>query len=163
MTVLANKPKATHTNVGMGQIALVTQNEFARAILGSCIGVAIYHPRFQSAAVAHIVLAKSEGRSGMLGKFADTAIPEMLRLLADDGVTPIGLCAKLAGGANMFGSNGPIQVGEANHEAVKQLLQQHKVRVVAEHVGGNNGRRITFNPQNKEFSVEIAGREPERL
>ena len=144
----------------MGQIALIAEDELAGAVLGSCIGLAIYHPRFNVAAVAHIVLAQSAGRSGMPGKFADTAIPEMLRLLAAEGVSPTGLVSKLAGGSNMFGSNGPIQVGEANHAAVVELLKHSAIQVAAEDVGGSKGRRIRFDPTSKDMLIEIAGCEP---
>ena len=156
----ATMPSTKCTNVGMGQIALVRSGEAAKAVLGSCIGLALYHPRYSVATVAHIVLAKSEGREGMPGKFADTAIPEMLKMLAGEQVSPHGLVAKLAGGANMFGSNGPIQVGESNHAAVLSLLREAKVRVAGENVGGSKGRRVTFDPKSKEMLIEIAGSEP---
>ena len=65
MTEVANMQTTKHTNVGMGQIALVGPGESAKAVLGSCIGLALYHPRFEIASFAHIVLAKSDGRDGM--------------------------------------------------------------------------------------------------
>ncbi len=49
-----------------------------------------------------------------------------------------GLTAKLAGGANMFGSSGPLQIGDANVEAVAQALRTAGIRITAQDVGGTS-------------------------
>ncbi len=153
-TAPERKPDA---NVGMAQIAIVAQGEIARAVLGSCIGLVIQHELKRTAAVAHIVLPQGQDRPGPPGKFADSAIPEMLELLAADGIPRIGLTAKLAGGANMFGSSGPLQIGRENHVTVTQLLQKLRIPIVAEHVGGKLGRRITFDSSTGLMQIEMAG------
>ncbi|MCA9268131.1 MAG: chemotaxis protein CheD [Planctomycetales bacterium] len=160
MTTTATAPAPTSTNVGMAQIAYLTAGEVARTVLGSCIGLALFHPRKQTAAFAHIVLPTCGGRSGPPGKFADTALPAMLEQLALRGVSKIGLVAKLAGGANMFGGSGPIQIGEANHAAVLELLAAAGIPVVGEHVGGTSGRRVAFDGATRDFTVEIAAGSP---
>lgn len=143
----------------MAQLALIAQGESAKAVLGSCIGLVLYHETRQAAAVAHIVLPRSQDRGGPPGKFADTAIPHMLQLLTDSGIPRIGLLAKLAGGANMFGSGGPIQIGKENHAAVIEILKGLRIPLVAEHVGGQKGRRMTFNSGTGEMRVDVAGAE----
>ena len=50
--------------VGMGQIAVISGSESARAVLGSCIGVMMYDERKRVGALAHVVLPASSGRSG---------------------------------------------------------------------------------------------------
>jgi len=149
--------------VGMGQIAVGSASERLGAILGSCIGLAIHHPRLKTGGVAHIVLPDSSGRAGTPGKFADTALPHMLALLADLGVPVHGLTAKLAGGANMFGASGPMQIGRANVEAVTRLLRVAGVRVAAQDVGGTRGRRVTFDCASGDLVVECAGHPPRTL
>lgn len=157
MTCSTLPHKASETSVGMAQIAVVQQGDLARAVLGSCIGLVLMHEQRKIAAVAHIVLPQGQGRPGPAGKFADTAIPEMLLLLADHGLSRIGLTAKLAGGANMFGSNGPLQIGRENHAVVKALLQELRIPIVREHVGGKVGRRMTFDSATGELHIEMAG------
>ncbi len=64
------------TLVGMGQIAAGGPPQKMRAVVGSCIALALYHPRLKRGVMAHIVLPDSAGRDGTPGKFADTAIPQ---------------------------------------------------------------------------------------
>jgi chemotaxis protein CheD len=149
--------RIAEANVGMAQIALVAQGEVARAVLGSCIGLVIYHEPKRTAAVAHIVLPQGQDRPGPAGKFADTAIPEMLAMLAACNISRVGLVAKLAGGANMFSSSGPLQIGRENHAMVTQLLHGLRIPVVSEHVGGKVGRRITFDSSSGQLQIEMAG------
>ena len=149
--------KTAEASVGMAQIAVVSQGEFARAVLGSCIGLVLYHEPRKIAAVAHIVLPQGQNRPGPPGKFADTAIPEMLSLLAEQGLPKIGLTAKLAGGANMFSSSGPLQIGRENHAVVTGLLKELRIPIVGEHVGGKLGRRMTFDSATCELKIEMAG------
>ena len=144
--------------VGMGQIAAARAPEQMRAILGSCIGLALYHARCKTAVMAHIVLPESAGRDGTPGKFADTAVPHMLGLLRERGVPIHGVTAKFAGGANMFQGSGPLQIGDANIEAVTAALNKAGIRVVGQDVGATRGRRIDFDCASGEMIVEYAGR-----
>jgi chemotaxis protein CheD len=106
-----------------------------------------------------VVLPSSSGRTAATaGKFADTAIPEMLRLLAADGVPQAGLIAKIAGGANMFGSGATgMQIGEGNVAAITAKLAAENIRIVAKHVGGAKGRRMTVDCESGIVQVEIVG------
>jgi chemotaxis protein CheD len=149
------------TMVGMGQIVFGEAPDRLASILGSCVGVTLYHPRTRQAALAHVLLPDSQGRlNDSPGKFADTAIPHMLKLLGQAGVSPGGLVAKLAGGANMFGHNGPLQIGAANGEAVARALAAAGVRVAAKDIGGKQGRRISLNCATGDLVIEISGDEP---
>jgi len=149
---------ATETLVGMGQIAAGRAPERMKSILGSCIGLTLYHPRLKAGAMTHIVLPDSAGRSGAPGKFADTAIPEMLKLLSRLGAPACALIAKFAGGANMFATSGPLQIGDANVEAVTQVLKAAGIRVAGQDVGGTVGRRIVFDCASGEMTIECAGK-----
>lgn len=145
------------TTVGMGQIMIARKPVCLTAVLGSCVGVGLYHPRIQIGALAHVVLPDSSGRAATPGKFADTAIPHMLQLLERQGVNASGLIAKLAGGACMFGSPGPMQIGEANVKAAIKALEAARVRVAASDVGGTAGRRVRLDCATGAMTVECVG------
>lgn len=150
----------TAHSAGMGQIVHAAAPDTLTTVLGSCIGVAIYHPRTKQALLAHIVLPASSGRAASAGKFADTAIPEMQKQLAQLGLCDGTVVVKLAGGANMFGiPSGPMQVGEGNIAAVEAALSKAKLKIAARHVGGSKGRRVTFDCQTGIYKVEIVGAE----
>jgi len=149
--------KTVDTMVGMGQIAMGEPPQQMRAVVGSCIALALYHPRLKKGVMAHIVLPDSAGRGGAPGKFADTAIPQMLTLLNGCGTPTHCLTAKLAGGANMFGSAGPLQIGGANAEAVCRALRTAGIHISAQDIGGNRGRRVTFDCDSGQMVVDSAG------
>lgn len=160
MSHMTQQLEKADVNVGMAQIEQISDGVRARAILGSCIGLSLYQPTRRIAIVAHIVLPAAEGRPGSAGKFADTAIPLMIDMFKRHGIHRSGLIAKLAGGANMFGGNGPIQIGADNIETVKSILASMKIPIQGEHVGGQKGRRIVVDSATGEMVVEIAGASP---
>ena len=153
----------TSTTVNMAQIAFIAKPDRARVVVGSCIGLALYHARQGVGALGHIVLPKSNGRSAKPGKFADTAIPYMIDQLNQKGANTAGLVAKISGGSSMFGGNGPLQIGRDNADAVRELLAKHGVTIIAEHLGGSKGRRLTFDCSTGDVLVEIVGKDPETL
>jgi len=144
-------------NVGMGQIAIDKAPALLSSVLGSCVGLVLYHPRLKAGGLAHIVLPTASGRGALPGKFADTALPHMLAEFSKMGIPREGLVAKIAGGACMFGVSGPLQIGDNNIDAVKHLLKEANIRLVGEDVGGQKGRRVTLDCSNGEVLVEIAG------
>lgn len=150
-------------SVGMGQIVIARKPVLLTSVLGSCVGVGLFHPRFHIGALAHVVLPDSSGRPAQPGKFADTAIPHMLQLLERQGVNASGLIAKIAGGACMFGSPGPLQIGDANVKAVLSALENARVRVSAQDVGGTAGRRVSLDCGTGHMKVETVGSNAKHL
>ncbi len=134
-------------SVGMGQIVVARGQAGLAAILGSCVGVVLYHAGLKLGAMAHVVLPDSHGRGNASspGKFADSAVPAMVALLRGLGAAPTELIAKIAGGAGMFGSGGPWQIGQLNTQAVVAVLAAAGIPIVGRDVGGSNGRRATLD------------------
>lgn len=63
--------------------------------------------------------------------------------------------AKIAGGAQMFTNQSgkdTIRIGPRNIDAVKEVLTEHNIPLLAEDVGGNKGRTIRI--QYGEFTFE---------
>ncbi len=136
--------KKTTASVRMGEIAVGEENDLIKTLLGSCVGLTLYDSANRIGALAHIVLPDSTEHDGPPGKFADTAIPEILRLIEKRGGTIKKLSAKIAGGANMFKSNATSGIGERNIEAIEKQITARGIPIVAKHCGGNFGRRMTF-------------------
>lgn len=118
--------------------------------LGSCVGLTLYDPKARISGMAHIMLPSSEiARSGNLNpaKYADTAIPELIRLMREAGADTGKLVAKLAGGAQMFAFTGPdtMRIGPRNVEMCKELLARLGIPIKGEDTGLNFGRTIEFH------------------
>ncbi len=160
MSVSTTAKKASDATAGMAQVVTVSGGEKGRCVLGSCVGLVLYHEKRNVATLAHIVLPNSQNRDGPPGKFADTAVPYMIEQMMPLGAGRAGLIAKMAGGANMFGTNGPMQIGDANFEAVTKILEELRIPIRGEHVGGSKGRRVTICSETGKLTIEIAGQDP---
>ncbi|RUS46352.1 chemotaxis protein CheD [Cohnella sp. AR92] len=140
-------------NVASGGAVLKTTG------LGSCVGLTLFDPDRTVAGMAHIMLPSSEiAREGQLNiaKYADTAIPELLRRLLELGANKRRLVAKLAGGAQMFafaGGGDSMRIGPRNVESTKLALGSMGIPIVAEDTGGNFGRTVELNSQSGIFVI----------
>ena len=135
-------------NVTMGTGVLKTTG------LGSCVGVTLYDPKTKVAGMAHVMLPSSEiAKEGNLNvaKYADTAIPEMVKRMNMLGAVRSRLVAKMAGGAQMFAfatTNDTMRIGPRNVESCKGQLKQLGIPIIAEDTGGSFGRTIEFYSDN---------------
>ena len=156
--VSLTKP-APEITVKMGEIEVLSECGRLRTLLGSCLGVVLYDRRLKAAAMAHIVLPESRGNREHPGKFADTAIPEMIsRLESLFTNQPLKLIAKIAGGANMFPVNGPAAtIGQQNVEAVEAFLEQRRIVIIGRHLGGTQGRRMALDVVTGIVTIDVVG------
>ena len=151
----------SETIVRMGELAAssVPGHVLVSLGLGSCIGLALVDRRMGIAGLAHIVLPQSQGHgSENPRKFADCAIPQLVDELEALGARKIRLEAALAGGASMFAvSASSLEVGQRNESAVRELLEQHRIPVVATATGGSRGRTIRVDVGTSTITVREAG------
>lgn len=63
----------------------------------------------------------------------------------------------------MFGSGGPLQIGDANVQAVTEALAAAGIRLIAQDTGGTKGRRVAFQTSTGEMLVETSGQIPRFL
>jgi len=158
-------------NIGMSQIEVSSKpgTVLTAPSLGSCIGLAIYDPDSKVGGMAHIVLpdsAKILKPTEHQGKYADTAVPEMLKKMFSMGANKNKLVIKMAGGAQMFnlqkGAN-VLNIGLRNTIAVKAALSKEGLTLLKSDTGGNKGRTFKLDVQTGSFSVKIIGQEEVEL
>lgn len=147
-------------NVGIAEVKVIAQPDTIQTVLGSCIGIAIYDRVAKIGGLGHIILPDSKAGRGDRGKFADTAVDWLVDELIVAGCLKARLAAKITGGASMFGPGSNNGIGERNAEAVKKRLGHHSIRLVAEHTGGDKGRKMTLDPESGEVHVRFIGAEP---
>ncbi len=143
-----------HT-VRMGEIITLQSTGKLRTLLGSCVGLAIHDRQNQVAGLAHILLARSDGQQGPLGKYVDTAVLELLRQVQAASEEPGRLSAHIAGGANMFGTQVEGSVGGLNVESLEADLRQRGIPIISRDCGGNCGRRMTFDVATGAVTIEL--------
>lgn len=130
-----------------------TPDQLEALALGSCIACIVYDETIKVACMAHILLPESStfksDDENKPGKYADTAIPEVIKLILNKGAKRERLKAKIAGGARMFEMTGKnkltLDVGLRNIDAVRNLLQKNNIPIVAQDVGETYGRTVLFD------------------
>ena len=149
--------------VGMGEIQVVrgAGHVLTALGLGSCIGVCLYDPLTRVTGMVHVVLPQSGAdKTGDLpGKFADTAIPEIVKKMVEMGASASRLRAAMAGGAQLFqfGVSSSLDVGARNAEAVVNALHKAGIPLQAKDVGGSVGRTLRLVSDNGLVAVRTIG------
>ncbi|MCL2036881.1 MAG: chemotaxis protein CheD [Oscillospiraceae bacterium] len=135
--------------------------------LGSCVGICLYDKRTKIGGLSHIMLPNSttSGEPNINRmKFADTAIPDMIKKMVAMGALQVGLTAKIAGGALMFKtSSDRFNIGERNVESVKSVLQSLRIPLIGQDVGLNYGRTVFFYPETGAAMVKSATKGERKL
>ncbi len=132
---------------------------FVTYALGSCVGICLYDPIVKSAGLAHIMLPShpDEKPSSQLFRYADTCLPESVKLMEKLGCMRSRMTAKIAGGAKMFkvASDSAFgNIGQRNIEAVKKTLASLHIKILAEDTGADYGRTVYFNSQTGKMTVK---------
>ena len=152
---------AVETMVRMGELAISGEpgHVLVSLGLGSCIGLALLDRRLGKAGLAHVVLPQSQGHGAENPlKFADHAVPELIRRLVGIGGRRGLLEAVLVGGASMFATtSASLEVGQRNEAAVRELLAKLGIPVIATATGGNRGRTIRVDVASGAVTVREAG------
>jgi len=146
--------------VGIAQLKTAGPGDSLATLgLGSCVVIAIYDAASQRGSLAHIMLPheafgrRREGENML--KYADVAIPEAVRLLEEQGSPRASLSAKIAGGSRMFDLSKDSQgdIGQRNVKAVREILANLDIPLIASDTGGNRGRSVEFRPESGELRV----------
>ncbi|HWR19963.1 MAG TPA: chemotaxis protein CheD [Clostridia bacterium] len=151
----------SYTIVGIAEMAIAKSPETITTLgLGSCVGIVLYDRIHKIGGLAHVLLPNApKGDSVNIAKYADTAVDELVRRMTLFGANPRLMTAKLAGGAHMFGTteqSDVMQVGKRNVEFSKTALIKNCIAIIAEDVGGTNGRTIVLNCETGSLTVRTA-------
>lgn len=152
----------TSIHVGMSEWAVSVDpgTVFVVPGLGSCIGIALYDKARAIGGMSHVMLPDSSlaRDTSKPGKYADSAIPTLVRELEALGAGRLNLAAKIAGGAQMFSVKGSLNIGERNIVAVQEILKKMGIPLLGSHVGGTAGRTVRFFLDEKRFAVRSLGK-----
>ena len=152
---------ALETVVRMGEqsVSAAAEDVLVTIGLGSCIGLALLDVNRGVAGLAHVMLPESpQAGTTQSGKFADTAVPEVVARLIELGARRVRLEAVLVGGAQMFSfGGGALDVGARNEAAVRAALKLERIPVRAAATGGNKGRTVRVHVGTGAVSSKESG------
>lgn len=144
--------------IGIAQLDVSTAPGRIRTpALGSCVAVSIYDSFARRGGLAHVMLPTAGDEhygEDLVGRFADTAVPELVRRLSEQGSLRRRMEAKIAGGAAMFKGESPIaKIGDRNVAEVKRQLVLMSIPLVAEDTGEAHARTVELVLDTGEFLV----------
>lgn len=162
MTNLPDIPSSNLHQVLAGSILTAEPPNVLQILgLGSCVAVTFYVPQLMFGAMAHVMLPTADNARtpDLKGKYADSAVPELLRIIKKKKVRLDTVQVKLVGGARMFTqfSSEIFDISQRNIEAVERVLGEVGLTVSAKDLGGSRGRSIYFFPETGEIQVYFAG------
>lgn len=130
--------------------------------LGSCVGIALYDHQLKLGGLAHIMLPDSTQFNNVNNpyKFADLAVPLLIKKLIELGSNTRNLRAKIAGGASMFNfadKSMIMDIGSRNGNAVKEALKKERIPIISEDLGGNRGRTMILDADLGTVMIRTVG------
>ena len=126
------------------------------ALLGSCVGVALYDPESRVGGLAHVMLPRCPCGDPRSARYGDTAVGALVTGLLKAGADRRRIRAKLAGGARLMFSRSDSRVGnvgDANIRVVTESLERMKIPIEGQDLGGTHGRKMTVDL--KDFHVRV--------
>lgn len=152
--------EGTSTFIHVGQIHIDTTPSAISTVLGSCVAVCLYDMKLGMGGMNHYLLPFWNGNGLQSPKFGNISIPKLIEAMMRKGATPRTLEAKLFGGAsiNIGSSTNTMMIGEKNIMVAKEILKEYNITIVAEDIGGQNGRKIQFNLERGKVLLKYIAR-----
>ncbi|HWR76874.1 MAG TPA: chemotaxis protein CheD [Thiobacillus sp.] len=153
MSALKKPSHVTEITLQPGELWFGGENTRIRTILGSCVAVTLWHPRWRIGGMCHYMLPGRIRRMGSEqdGRYGDEALDLLVKEMKAAHSHPHEYEAKLFGGGHMFKhafcnrEDCGDQVPDRNIAAGRELVQRHGFMVKAEQLGGHGHRQVIFD------------------
>ncbi len=146
--------------VGLAEIRIAKGPAYFAFIgLGSCIAFVALDPVADVAGAVNIMLPKSSVavQQEHRGKFADTAVGELVRLMEEAGAKKANITAAYAGGASLAeldGAAAKFDIGSRNLAALQAVLDQLNIPIKAKDAGGSTGRTLKMATSSGDVTIK---------
>lgn len=128
-----------------GQLYATDEATDIITVLGSCVSVCLYDSEKGVGGANHFMLPGASATPNP--RYATNAFDLLLAQLLSLGARRNRIEAKVFGGASMLrlGTEATRDLGSRNIEAARCRLEEERIPVVSEDVGGNRGRKLVFS------------------
>lgn len=142
-----------------GYVVGQTQRMILKAVLGSCVGVALYDSDAGVGGIIHLLLPEpvSYERGFEPKKYATTGLPVFIHSLYEKGASRKGLKACIAGGAFIHPSNEmdfSLDIGGRTTDMAKEILVMEGIQIEESETGGFFNCCLSLNMHNWESTIE---------
>ncbi len=148
------------TYIKLGQIIFTkTPENYNLLGIGTCLAVFLYDLKRNNFIISHCLLPSSEdyvnGTIDLPGKFVDSAIRIMIEKMVEKGSSKRDIFAKIVGGGQIFEDH--MLIGQRNIETGKKVLKELDIPIIAEDVGGKEGRSIQSFASDASIQIKKKG------
>lgn len=152
--------------VASGEYAVASsESKLMKALLGSCVGVAIYDETTNVGGIAHLLLPEPAtlGSTWSPGSYATSGLPLFINTLLRSGAKAENLRAVVAGGA-LFGRISQrdiaLNIGGRCVEKVHAVLKEHQIPILKEETCGFSPSTLTLHTGNWQSEIVTRFDEP---
>lgn len=151
-------PMSEVTYLAPGQLFATNASITLRTVLGSCVAVCLYDSLLGVGGMNHFLLPGSSGSRDSSFRYGDAAMAGLWRELERLGAGPIGLRARVFGGARVLsGLSELMHLGKRNVDYALGWLAKRRVPVVERQVLGDRARRVEFRVSDGSAHVRLLG------
>jgi len=142
-------------NLAQGDYAVSDEPLLLTTVLGSCVSACIYSPDRKMGGINHFLLphAGASDAESKSFRYGVHAMEVLINSLLRKGAQRDALQVKVCGAADVVRglSN---HVGVANATFIRLYAKQENLNLTAEDLGGDNPRRVVFDPQTGSMKVK---------
>lgn len=127
-------------------------------LLGSCVSACIRCSKTGIGGLNHFLLPSIKGKilkqTDLTTRYGDYAMEKLIGTIIRLGGDRHGLEVKIFGGANLYDTESVKPVGRSNIQFVLDFVHSEGISLLAEDIGGLNGRKIYFHPFTGKVKVQ---------
>jgi len=129
--------------IHVGEIHIGARQTEISTILGSCISVCLYDKAQGIGGMNHYLVPLWNGNGLQTPKYGNISISRLIESMVNVGCDIHNMEAKIFGGANVIDvSSTELMIGRKNILIAKEILREYGIKITAQDVGGEKGRRI---------------------
>lgn len=129
--------------IHVGEINIGARPTEISTILGSCVAVCLYDKVQGIGGMNHYLVPLWNDRGLQTPKYGNIAIPRLIESMQNIGCEIENMEAKIFGGANVINtSSTEMMIGRKNILIATEILRDYHIKIVAQDIGGDRGRRI---------------------
>jgi chemotaxis protein CheD len=125
-------------------------------ILGSCVAICLYDPKIRLGGINHYMLPLWNGQGLASPKYGNIAIEKLIEKMISLGCNRNNLQAKVFGGGEVIETTiTQFNIGARNIKLAMEMLEELRIPIIGQSVGGKLGRKILFNTETFEVKQKF--------
>ena len=135
-----------------GFIYLPAKPTAISTVLGSSVAVSLWDRSLKIGGMNHFLYPCADTRDKATAQYGNVAVITLIRMMKSNGADLSKVQAQIFGGAfNPKESN--RNVGKENLKAARSILNEFRIKIVSEDIGGELGRKVVFNTATCEIVI----------